>query len=108
MAQMHTKEELVEILRTELPRLRQKYGCVRFGLFGSLVRGTATTTSDVDLLVELERPLGWEFVDLAEELEELLGMKVDIATFDAWRRSFNNPRRHAIAEDVERTLVYVK
>ncbi len=80
---------------------------VRFGLFGSYVKGTAKTTSDVDLLVEFEKPIGWEFVDLAEELEHALDRKVDIATFESWRRTFNHPRRSAIAEDVQRTLVYV-
>ena len=91
-----------------MPRLHEKYGVVRFGLYGSFVKGTAKKTSDIDLLVEFEKPLGWEFVAFADELEETFGRKVDVATFSNWRRSLANPRSRAIAKDVERTLVYVQ
>jgi len=98
----------MKTLQRDLPRLHEKYGVVRFGLFGSYVKGTAMRTSDVDLLVEFEKPIGWKFVELADELEKALGRKVDVATFSAWKRTFDNPRRRSIAEDVERTLVYVQ
>ena len=40
----------------------------------------ATEDSDVDLLVEFSEPVGWEFIDLYDYLEQILGMKVDLAT----------------------------
>lgn len=106
MSRPPTKQEILETLRQALPYLRQKYGVVRLGLFGSFAKQTPRPDSDVDLLVELEKPLGLEFVSLADELEQLLGRKVDLATFDAWKRTFATHRR-AIAEDVGRSLVYV-
>ncbi len=107
MKKAQTREEILEILRNALPSLRQKYGVVRVGLFGSFAKGSPSPDSDVDLLVELEKPLGFEFVDLAEELEALLGRRVDLATFDSWKRSFATARR-PIAEAVGRTLLYVE
>jgi len=53
------------------------------GLFGSVARGDATQDSDVDILVDLEKPLGWEIVDLREFLRDLLGRKVDLVTLGA-------------------------
>ena len=107
-AHIHTKNQVIKTLKKELPRLRERYGVARLALFGSFAKGKARQGSDVDVLVELERPLGLEFVALANELEKTLGRKVDIATFECWRRSFSTPRYRPIAEDVERTLVYVQ
>jgi predicted nucleotidyltransferase len=102
-----TRDEVVNILKNEASRLRQRYGVTRMALFGSFAKGTAKRTSDIDLLVELERPLGFEFVALADDLEEILGRKVDLATFDCWKRSLTKPRYRSIAQDVERSLLYV-
>jgi uncharacterized protein len=49
-------------------------------LFGSFARGEATETSDIDLLVRFSKPIGWKFYGIAEDLEEVLGRKVDLAT----------------------------
>ena len=51
------------------------------GLFGSYVRGEQSNQSDLDVLVELERPIGFfKFLGLEEYLECLLGLKVDLVT----------------------------
>jgi uncharacterized protein len=49
-------------------------------LFGSFARGEATEESDIDLLVRFSTPIGWKFYAIAEDLQELLGKKVDLAT----------------------------
>jgi len=49
-------------------------------LFGSFARGEAGENSDIDLLVRFSKPVGWEFFGIAEELEDALGKKVDLAT----------------------------
>jgi hypothetical protein len=102
-----TKEQILEILRQELPYLRERYGVVRVALYGSFAHGSPTRKSDVDLLVKLSRPLGLEFVALAEYFEERLGRKVHLATFETLNRSLSHPRYRAVAEDVERTLTDV-
>ncbi len=55
----------------------------RIGIFGSYAHGEQTPESDLNILVELDRPLGWGFVDLHCYLEELLGVKVHLATLSA-------------------------
>lgn len=49
-------------------------------LFGSFARGDATEKSDVDLLVKFSKPKGFAFFGIADELEDALGRKVDLAT----------------------------
>ena len=64
---------LPRILREALPELRDRYGVTRLALHGSFAHGRPARDSDVDPLVESERPLGLEFVELVCELEEKLG-----------------------------------
>ncbi len=49
-------------------------------LFGSFARGEADENSDIDLLVRFSKPIGWKFYGIAEDLQEFLGKKVDLAT----------------------------
>jgi predicted nucleotidyltransferase len=62
-----------------------RYGIARLMVFGSVARGTAGPTSDVDILYELEpdRRLGWEIEDLSDELSELFGRTVDLVSRSA-------------------------
>lgn len=55
-----------------------KYGAVKVCLFGSHARGEANESSDVDLVVDFERPIGFALGGMYLELEERLGCKVDI------------------------------
>ena len=50
----------------------------RIQVFGSYARGEATAESDLDLLVEMERPVGWEYFGYAEDLTQKLGVPVDL------------------------------
>ena len=77
---MLTKEEAVNRLRNNLPYLTLTYGVKKIGLFGSYAKGVQREDSDVDLLIEFERPIGLKFVALANHLEELLGKNTDILT----------------------------
>jgi len=103
-----TKEQIIGILRKELPYLRVQYGVIRLALYGSFAHGRPDEDSDVDLLVELSRPLGLRFVSLADYLEKLLDRKVDLATFESLRRSLERPRYRQIALNIQRTLTDVK
>ena len=61
--------------------LKSKYGVSSLFLFGSVARNEATPQSDVDLLVEFERSIGlFEFIGLQQNLESILGCKVDLGT----------------------------
>lgn len=67
------------------------YGVKSLAIFGSVARGEARPDSDVDILVEFERPVGFfRFVRLKRRLEELLGRNVDLATPDALRETMRD------------------
>jgi uncharacterized protein len=77
---MLTRQEIENIIKDNIPYLKQKYGVKKIGLFGSFVRNEETMNSDVDILVEFERSIGWDFFDLQDFLELKLGTKVDLVT----------------------------
>ncbi len=62
------------------PHLASKYHVNTLGLFGSVVRNDFTAKSDIDILVDFGKPIGIEFVDLADELEIVLNRKVDLVS----------------------------
>ena len=76
-------------LRDLKPELERRFGVIRIGVFGSVARGEEDADSDVDVLVELEEPIGWELVDLQDRLEEVLGRRVDLVTVGALREEMS-------------------
>ncbi len=96
---MKTLEEIKTTLTKHKEKLRQNYKVKKIGIFGSYARGEQKETSDVDVLVEFEEPVGFAFIHLADSLEELLGIKVDLTTKDAIK-----PNRWKYIKD---DLVYV-
>jgi predicted nucleotidyltransferase len=97
------RETIAQMLREEHPYLASEYGVKRIGLFGSYVKDRQTEASDIDLVVEFERPIGFKFFELSEYLERLLGQRVDLLTM-AGIRSIRIPR---VAEGIEESIVYV-
>ena len=77
---MKSVEEVRTILRAHQPEPKNSYHVEEIALFGSYARGEQTPSSDLDILVTLNAPLGWEFVDLCDHLAELLGTKVEVLT----------------------------
>jgi hypothetical protein len=63
--------------------LQKRYFVKNIGIFGSFARDEQTEQSDIDILVEFEKPIGLQFVDLAEYLESILGNKVDLVSKNA-------------------------
>jgi len=86
-------------LRQILPYLRTKYHVSELGLFGSVVRSDFHPQSDVDILVDFSRPIGIEFIDLADELESKLNRKVDLVS----KKGIKPKYFHAIRDE----LIYV-
>ena len=77
---MLTKEVIKKKLKDALPELRKKYPIEKLALFGSYARGDQTNASDIDILVEFNGEIGWEFFDLADEIERILGHRVDLVS----------------------------
>lgn len=71
--------EILQPHARKIATLRRSYGVSSFRVFGSVARGEARTTSDVDLLVEFDRPTDFlTMTSLRMDLERLLGRKVDL------------------------------
>jgi len=80
---MKTKAEILEILRRVKPELAQRYGLKRLALFGSYAREDQRDDSDVDILVEIEPQIGLGFVELADRIEDALGIRTEVVSHRA-------------------------
>lgn len=100
---MLTKEDITRVLRENYPYLASEYGVKRIGLFGSYAQNLPTEESDIDIVVEFDRPIGFRFTEFAEYLERLLGKKVDVLT----PAGIQGIRIKRIAQSIEESTVYV-
>ncbi|PIU56097.1 MAG: nucleotidyltransferase [Chloroflexi bacterium CG07_land_8_20_14_0_80_45_17] len=96
---MKTVDEIKSILAQHKEELRDRYKVKEIGIFGSYIRGEQREKSDLDILVEFEKPIGLEFIELAEFLESILEVKVDLVSKGAVKSN----RWKYIEED----LIYV-
>jgi predicted nucleotidyltransferase len=101
---MLSREEITNILHHHQHYLATEYGVKRIGLFGSYVHGTPHQRSDVDLIVEFDRPIGLRFMELTAYLEDVLGTPVDILT-PAGIQSIRNTQT---AQNIRESIVYVQ
>lgn len=77
------RENVLQILSQHREELQQQFGVNTLALFGSTARGDATDGSDIDLLVEFNRPTGlFGLINLQFHLEKVLGCPVDLNTTD--------------------------
>lgn len=75
----YSSNEIIEMLKGHRALLK-KYSVIRIGLFGSFARNESTATSDIDLLVDFEDKSFDNFMNLADELENIFERKVDLLT----------------------------
>ena len=100
---MISRQKIVELLQAKHPYLASEFGVSKIGLFGSYAKGQPNETSDIDIIVELERPIGFRFFELVDYLEELLGQKVDVLT----PAGIQNIRIKRVANSIAESVVYV-
>ncbi len=81
------------------PILTDKFHVSRIGYFGSYRKGQQTENSDLDLLVEFSRPIGWEFFTLEQFLEQAFGIPIDLVT--------KNALKDRIKDSILNQVVYV-
>ena len=60
--------------------MTQRFFVDSIGLFGSIVRDDFSPTSDIDIIVDFSKPVGVEFIDLADFIEKKLKKKVDLVS----------------------------
>ncbi len=79
--------------------LFEKYPIKDLAIFGSYARNEQKEASDLDLMVEFHSRVGSEFIELADELEEILGIKVDLVS--------KNGIKERYFERIKEDLIYV-
>ena len=77
---MRTTPRILRLLEQAKPELVRRFGVRRLAVFGSYARGQQREESDVDILVEVDPSIGLEFVDLAERIESLLGLRSEVVS----------------------------
>jgi predicted nucleotidyltransferase len=97
---MRTDREIKKILTLKKPELSARYSVKEIGIFGSYVRGDQEESSDIDILVEYEKPVSLiEFVNLKNYLIDLLEMDVDLVMKKALKPN--------LGSQILREVVYV-
>ncbi len=91
--------EIIALLKKEKRKLYKRFNIKHMALFGSYVRHEQTASSDVDIMVEFNEPIGIEFIELADTLEKILKTKVDLVSKNAIKPN--------LLEFIERELIYV-
>ncbi|HJH29851.1 MAG TPA: nucleotidyltransferase [Methanosarcinaceae archaeon] len=93
------RKEALKLLREHKQEFEERYGITKLGIFGSVARDEAVDSSDVDVVVEMA-PDMFARANLKEELETILGAKVDVVRY--WRRM-----KHHIEKRIDRETHYV-
>ncbi len=96
---MRTIHEIRTALNNHRNHLFQAYPIRSMAILGSYSREENTADSDLDILVEFNDKIGIRFVDLADEIEKIVGLKVDLVS----RNGIKEGYLHAIDFD----LIYV-
>ena len=94
-----TKREILSVLVQNKSELENRFKVRRMAIFGSYARGDQRPDSDVDILVDIDPSVGLEFVTLAEQIEKLLGLPVELVS----RRAIKANK----LKYIERDLIYV-
>lgn len=97
-ATLDNKTALLRFMKDQQADLARRFTVRRIGVFGSMARGDANLTSDVDILVELAEPTFDHYMDLKFYLESVLGRPVDLVLHDTIK-----PRLKTI---IEHEVVY--
>jgi len=98
-----TQEQILSSIQQQMPYLTAEYGVARIGLFGSFASKTADDDSDIDLLVEFHKPIGFRFMELIDYLEGLFGREVDVLT----PAGLQGIRVKRVADNINESIVYV-
>ena len=85
MTDLNTIKQILTQLK---PELTAKYNVSSIGLFGSIVRDDFTPSSDVDIIVDFSKPIGIEFIDLADFIEKKLKKNVDLVSKNGVKQKY--------------------
>jgi len=100
---MESRDEIIKKIKGQYFYLSQQYGIRRIGIFGSVAMDTAGQDSDIDIVVEFDRPIGLKFMEFVDYMEKLFGKKVDVLTKDG----IKNIRVKNVSAEIEKNIIYV-
>ena len=80
---MSELEQIKKVIKKHKEYVKKKFFVKKIGVFGSYTKFKEDTESDVDILVEFDGPIGWDFVELKDFLESILNKKVDLVSIKA-------------------------
>lgn len=90
----------LEHIKSQIKPVLEKYGIKKAGIFGSSARGESVV-NDLDLLVKIEKKISLlDFIEIQQDLEDTLEMKVDLVEYDAIKPAL----RDEILKDEEPVL----
>jgi len=92
-----TKEEIIAFLQSQKSYFAAEFSVQKLGLFGSYARGEARQESDVDIVVELEKPDLYYLIGIKQAVEAAIGIKVDVVRL---RNGMNQVLKRRIEKDV--------
>ena len=96
---MRTLQEITDALSQHKSKLLRDYPIKSMAIFGSYARSEQNSASDLDILIEFYDKIGIKFIDLADDLEDIVGIKVDVVS----RKGIKEKYLNSIATD----LIYV-
>ena len=82
-----TREQILNLLSQNKHQLKNRFRVRQMALLGSYARGDQQADSDVDILVDIDPLVGLKFVALAEQIEQLLGLPVELVSLRAIKPS---------------------
>jgi len=85
---MKTLSEIIHILKSHKAELQARYPIKNIAVFGSVARGNTSAESDIDIMVEFDGKIGSRFIDLAEEIEEILQHKTDLVSRNGIKQQY--------------------
>jgi len=85
---MKTLQEIKSILEKNKQKLYAKYPIESIAIFGSYSRNEQSKLSDIDIMIEFNDDIGIKFIDLADELEDLLGVRVDLVSKNGIKKRY--------------------
>ncbi len=84
-------QRYVEIFNAHKDEIKNKFSVDSLLIFGSVVKGTANSDSDIDILVKYHTSPGlFEFIDLKRYLEMIIGCSVDLVTENALKKQLRD------------------
>lgn len=97
---MLTTETILQYLQEYKALKKESYSINRLGIFGSYARGDAKEDSDIDIVVDFEKPDLFNQIGIMQELEEKFNKHVDVVAL--WKRM--NPK---LLSRIEKDAIYV-